>query len=696
MLEFRQVLWLWMPGKQAMTDYPPSRGLLHARSVQVRDGRNRRPRTLRGLNRRAGRGCEDGRRYCPNSPTLTMFIRMLFVSIVIACLAAACGGDVPPQSGAVPHMLASAATSAAAPQVFPGARADYAIAPAANGYTVTALAGGAATIVPANARLRFADISVALDLDGAAGQVYRVYRAAFDRVPDPRGIGFWIAARDQGVSLEQIAAGFMDSAEFRALYGTGLANADFVARLYRNVLHRDGEAAGIAYWTDVLQRGAATRAQVLAAFSDSAEDKAAVRDAIAAGIAFAEAGVIYQPYADAGPPRVLELGQLATLDGSASMVGAGRPITYSWSFSRRPAGSNAVLNGATGVRPSFVPDVEGEYAVALVVSDGVSASRPGSATLAGLWRPGPGRVPATGNVVYLESGTGDPVGNGIIYMYTQANAVLSISTQGQQLNLGVQGDQAWWGSFALPGAAARLVPGYRVGMGSEPWSGNGGVSWWGGLGACLNATTTWLVIDSVSYDGDTLTAVDLRFSQRCQDSGGALRGRVRWTIGDTTQPPGPGTPPAGLWRPAAGTTPANGNYVYLQSAAGDYIGQGQSMLFTDATGTLAVSASGAYLNVDVQASTWWLGTFVGMSSLNRVTPGYFNNLTDYPYNNPARGGLDWSGDGRTCAATGWFVVDNVSYAGDALARLDLRFEQHCGDPSAPALNGQIHWLAPGP
>jgi hypothetical protein len=630
------------------------------------------------------------------SPKLTMSIRMLFVSIAVACLAAACGGDVPPQSGAVPRMLASATASAAPPQVFPGARADYAIAPAANGYSVTALAGGGATIVPANARLRFADISVALDLDGAAGQVYRVYRAAFDRVPDPRGIGFWIGARDQGVDLVQIAAGFMDSAEFQALYGTGLVNADFVGRLYRNVLHRDGEAAGIAYWTDILQRGAATRAQVLAAFSDSAEDKAAVRDAIAAGIAFAEGGVAYQPYADPGPARVLELGQLAPLDGSASMVGAGRPITYNWSFSSRPAGSNAVLNGATGVRPSFVPDVEGDYVVALVVSDGVSASRPATTTLAGLWRAAPGRVPATGNVVYLESGTGDPVGNGLIYMYTQANAVLSISTQGPQLNLGVQGDQTWWGSFALPGAVGRLVTGYRGGMGSEPWSGNGGVSWWGNLGACLNATTTWLVIDSVSYDGDTLTAVDLRFSQRCQDSGAALHGRVRWTSGDTTQPPGPATPPAGLWRPAAGTTPANGNYVYLQSAAGDYIGQGQSMLFTDATGTLAVSASGAYISVDVQASTWWMGNFVGMSSLNRVTPGYFDNLSDYPSNNPARGGLDWSGDGRTCAATGWFVVDNVAYAGDALARLDLRFGQHCGDASAPALNGQIHWLAPGP
>jgi hypothetical protein len=619
---------------------------------------------------------------------------MLFVSIAVACLAAACGGDAPPQSGAAPRILASAVSSAPAPQGFAGARADYAIAQAANGYTVTELASGAATIVPANARLRFADISVALDLDGAAGQAYRVYRAAFDRVPDPRGIGFWIAALDEGTDLVQIAAGFMDSAEFQALYGTGLADADFVGRLYRNVLHRDGEAAGVAYWTDVLRRGAATRAEVLAAFSDSAEDKAAVREAIAAGIVFAEDGVAYLPHADPGPARVLDLGQLATLDGSGSTVSGGRPITYNWSFSTRPAGSNAVLGGATGARPSFVPDVEGEYVVALVVGDGVSASHAATVTLAALWRPAAGRMPATGNAVYLESAIGDPVANGASYTYTQANAVLATSAQGPQLNLSVQGDQAWWGSFAVPGAGARLAAGYHGGMSSDLWSGNGGVSWWGNLGACENATTTWLVIDSVSYDGDVLTAVDLRFSQRCQGSGGTLHGRVRWAIGDPTRPPGPANPPAGLWRPAAGTTPASGNYVYLQSAAGDFIGQGQNMLFTDATGTLAVSADGAHLTVDIVGATWWLGDFAGMSTLNRVTPGYYDNLGGYPFHNPARGGLNWSGDGRSCSATGWFVVDNVAYAGDALVGLDMRFEQHCGTAGAPALNGQIHWLAP--
>jgi hypothetical protein len=400
------------------------------------------------------------------------------------------------------------------------------------------------------------------------------------------------------------------------------------------------------------------------------------------------------PQADAGQSRVVDLGQVVTLDGSASTVGAGRTISYNWSFSKTPAGSNAVLTGATLARPTFVPDLDGDYVVALLVGDGVSPNSAATVTLQALWRPAEGRMPATGNEVYLESDNGDPVANGTSYAYTPADAILAITSQGPPLNLSVQGNQSWWGSFAPPGGVARLVPGYYGGMQSEPWTDAGGVSWWGNLGACEDATATWLVIDSVSYDGDTLASIDLRFGQRCQGSSGMLHGRVRWSNRDTTQPPGPAAPPAGLWQPAAGTTPATGNYVYLQSAAGDVIGQGQTLLFTDADGTLAITAEGSHLNVDIQAATWWVGNFAGMNSLDRVTPGYYGNLEGYPFHNPVRGGLDWSGDGRSCAATGWFVVDNVTYVADALVALDLRFEQHCGDATAPALNGQIHWVAP--
>ncbi|HWJ96208.1 MAG TPA: FG-GAP-like repeat-containing protein, partial [Telluria sp.] len=117
------------------------------------------------------------------------------------------------------------------------------------GYAVTARMNGSAEVVQsAHAwnhadltgveRLRFADAAVALDIAGNAGKAYRIYQAAFDRQPDPEGLGFWINAMDHGMSLADIAAGFIGSNEFIQRYGDKPAAADLVGRLYQNILHR--------------------------------------------------------------------------------------------------------------------------------------------------------------------------------------------------------------------------------------------------------------------------------------------------------------------------------------------------------------------------------------------------------------------------------------------------------------------------
>lgn len=140
-------------------------------------------------------------------------------------------------------------------------------------------------------RLTFADgaLGLALDIDGVAGQAYRIYRAAFDRVPDQPGLGFWIDKLDHGLSLTTIAGGFIASPEFRDLYGANPGNAAIVTQLYQNILDREPEAGGYAFWLDVLDSGRAGLADVLAAFSESAENVAAVTPLIGQGIA-------YQPY----------------------------------------------------------------------------------------------------------------------------------------------------------------------------------------------------------------------------------------------------------------------------------------------------------------------------------------------------------------------------------------------------------------
>lgn len=135
-------------------------------------------------------------------------------------------------------------------------------------------------------RITFSDVSLALDIEGTAGQAYRLYKAAFNRTPDKQGVGYWIKMMDAGQSLEQVAAGFATSAEFKQLYGANASNAQFVELLYNNVLHRSAEGAGLDYWMKALGEQHVPRAQVLAYFSESAENQAQVIGAIQNGIEF--------------------------------------------------------------------------------------------------------------------------------------------------------------------------------------------------------------------------------------------------------------------------------------------------------------------------------------------------------------------------------------------------------------------------
>ncbi|MDY0976305.1 DUF4214 domain-containing protein [Massilia sp. CFBP9012] len=129
-------------------------------------------------------------------------------------------------------------------------------------------------------------LALRLDIDGVAGQAYRLYAAAFDRTPDPKGLGYWIDMMDKGVSLRAAAAGFTGSQEFIELYGAHTSDAQFVDLLYQNTLHRAPDVQGCQFWVDAMQVQGAGREELLAQFSESPENQAQVIGAIQDGIAF--------------------------------------------------------------------------------------------------------------------------------------------------------------------------------------------------------------------------------------------------------------------------------------------------------------------------------------------------------------------------------------------------------------------------
>lgn len=257
---------------------------------------------------------------------------------------------------------------AATPTVLAGSYVDYKFDRMGSYVDITHIATARITRVAADARIRFADYTLAMDIDGNAGKVYRLYAAAFNRVPDVRGLSYWIDVMDRGASLWEIAKGFAASAEFKQLYGINPTNQSIVESLYRNILKRDGEYAGINYWVGILQR--ASVADALMGFSESPENQQGVYSAIVNGIAYREPGAVYSAVANAGVNRTGTMGTAVVLDGTGSLEGSGAQTSYAWAFTERPALSNAVLRNADTSLPSFIPDKPGTYSIALTFSDG--------------------------------------------------------------------------------------------------------------------------------------------------------------------------------------------------------------------------------------------------------------------------------------------------------------------------------------
>lgn len=112
--------------------------------------------------------------------------------------------------------------------------------------------------------------------DGGASMTYTlglydyIGRDAIDR----DGLFFWLKGFDElRLSAQTIATDFVQLKAAAADEGLGQrdpeANRAFVEYLYLDILHRDGEESGVAFWTNSLDQGLATRGEVLAEFVGS-------------------------------------------------------------------------------------------------------------------------------------------------------------------------------------------------------------------------------------------------------------------------------------------------------------------------------------------------------------------------------------------------------------------------------------------
>ncbi|HEX7092040.1 MAG TPA: PKD domain-containing protein [Nitrospiraceae bacterium] len=132
------------------------------------------------------------------------------------------------------------------------------------------------------------------------------------------------------------------------------------------------------------------------------------------------------PVANAGPDLgSLISGTRITLNGSASTDSNGTPLTYSWTWLSKPAGSAAVLANPTSGTPTLTVDRVGDYVVQLIVNDGTVNSAPDSAIIstnnvAPVANAGPDQgSKAPGSLVTLDgSASTDSDGDPLTYNWT--------------------------------------------------------------------------------------------------------------------------------------------------------------------------------------------------------------------------------------------------------------------------------------
>ena len=154
---------------------------------------------------------------------------------------------------------------------------NYTVTKSGATYTIKAKTGTDGTDTTSNVEsLKFSDMTVNLNVHAVVASapsanvqsIIELYVAFFRRVPDADGLVYWIEQMKAGQSINQIAESFYNAGLlFPTLTGfdAKMSNADFVNLIYKNVLGRtDGaDAGGLAYWTDQLATGKASKGKLV-------------------------------------------------------------------------------------------------------------------------------------------------------------------------------------------------------------------------------------------------------------------------------------------------------------------------------------------------------------------------------------------------------------------------------------------------
>lgn len=158
------------------------------------------------------------------------------------------------------------------------------------------------------------------------GELTELYVGYFDRAPDALGLDYWASRMVDGMSLAQISKSFFVQPETSATYPAGTTTEAFVAQVYQNVLGREPDQAGLAYWIADLESGALTRDVFVPAIINGAKS---ATGATADALYLANKEVVGVHFAIDKGLGDIEWGKqvMAHVDGTAESVAAANQMT---------------------------------------------------------------------------------------------------------------------------------------------------------------------------------------------------------------------------------------------------------------------------------------------------------------------------------------------------------------------------------
>ena len=271
-------------------------------------------------------------------------------------------------------------------------------------------------------------------------------------------------------------------------------------------------------------------------------------------------------------------------------------------------------------------------------------------------------LPTSGSFLYLNSQSGDWIGQGQERLFTPADGKIGGALRGSRFGGAVYLASTGWDVAMSAPDGRPLVVGSYTGASRAAFqaAGSPGLEITGEGRGCNTLTGQFDVTELAFSPLGEITVFDATFEQHCEGLTPALYGRIR------IESPAPA--PGSTLPPGSKTVPTSGTYLYLirtNTSVGPY-----EELYTAADSSFdwswPYSDNSVFHATVIQGNYvhWWY-VDIAAAPGNALAVGHYANAVRVISRTAGTPGLDITGDGRGCnEVSGSFDVDELSIAWD--------------------------------